>query len=87
MPFALPTAVAGIALSTLYAPKGWIGAPLSHFGIKVAYTPAGIVVALIFVGLPFIVRTVQPGAGRVRAGDRRGRRDTGRQPASDPSRR
>ncbi len=60
LPFALPTAVAGIALSTLYAPKGWIGAPLSHFGIKVAYTPAGIVVALVFVGLPFIVRTVQP---------------------------
>ena len=60
LPFALPTAVAGIALSTLYAPKGWIGAPLSYFGIKVAYTAAGIVVALVFVGLPFIVRTVQP---------------------------
>ena len=60
LPFALPTAVAGIALSTLYGPSGWIGAPLNHLGIKVAYTPAGIVVALIFIGLPFMVRTVQP---------------------------
>ena len=60
LPFALPTAVAGISLSTLYAPKGWIGAPLAQLGIKVAYTPSGIVIALIFVGLPFIVRTVQP---------------------------
>ncbi len=60
LPFALPTAVAGIALSTLYGPKGWLGAPLGLFGIKVSYAPAGIVVALIFVGLPFIVRTVQP---------------------------
>ncbi len=65
LPFALPTAVAGIALSTLYAPKGWIGwfvgpnGPL-HLGWKIAYTPSGIVVALIFIGLPFIVRTVQP---------------------------
>ncbi len=60
LPFALPTSVAGIALSTLYAPTGWIGAPLSHFGIKIAYTPSGIVVAMIFISLPFIVRTVQP---------------------------
>ncbi len=60
LPFALPTAVAGIALSTLYGPKGWIGAPLDAFGIKIAYTPAGIVIALIFIGLPFMVRTVQP---------------------------
>lgn len=65
LPFALPTAVAGIALSTLYAPKGWIGWLVSangplHLGWKVAYTPTGIVIALIFVGLPFIVRTVQP---------------------------
>jgi sulfate transport system permease protein len=60
LPFALPTAVAGIALSTLYGPSGWIGAPLAHLGIKIAYTPAGIVVALIFIGLPFMVRTVQP---------------------------
>ncbi len=60
LPFALPTAVAGISLSLLYGPNGWIGAPLGQLGIKVAYTPSGIVVALIFVGLPFIVRTVQP---------------------------
>ncbi|OQP88411.1 sulfate ABC transporter permease subunit CysT [Rhizobium rhizosphaerae] len=60
LPFALPTAVAGIALTTLYAPNGWIGAVLAPLGIKIAFTPAGIVVALIFVGLPFVVRTVQP---------------------------
>jgi sulfate/thiosulfate transport system permease protein len=60
LPFALPTAVAGIALSTLYAPSGWLGAPLAALGIKVAYTPLGVVVALTFIGLPFIVRTLQP---------------------------
>ena len=82
LPFALPTAVAGIALSTLYAPKGWIGSPFSDKGplwqwwhgqtwlpfglsefslnLKIAYTPTGIVIALIFIGLPFVVRTVQP---------------------------
>ncbi|MBN8525027.1 MAG: sulfate ABC transporter permease subunit CysT [Planctomycetes bacterium] len=60
LPFALPTAVAGIALTTLYAPTGWIGEPLSHLGIKVAFAPLGIVVALVFVTLPFVVRTVQP---------------------------
>ena len=60
LPFALPTAVAGIALTTLYAPNGWIGALLAPLGIKVAYTPLGIVMALIFIGLPFVVRTVQP---------------------------
>ncbi len=60
LPFALPTAVAGIALTTLYAPKGWIGSLLLPLGIKVAYTPLGIVIALIFIGLPFVVRTVQP---------------------------
>jgi sulfate transport system permease protein len=60
LPFALPTAVAGIALTTLYAPNGWLGVPLSWLGIKVAYTPLGIVVALVFIGLPFVVRTVQP---------------------------
>ncbi len=60
LPFALPTAVAGIALSTLYAPHGWIGEPLSRFGIKVAYTPLGVIVALTFIGLPFVVRTLQP---------------------------
>jgi sulfate transport system permease protein len=60
LPFALPTAVAGIALTTLYAPKGWLGSLLSPLGIKVAYTPLGIIVALVFIGLPFVVRTVQP---------------------------
>jgi len=60
LPFALPTAVAGIALTTLYAPNGWIGGWLAPLGIKVAYTPLGITIALIFIGLPFVVRTVQP---------------------------
>lgn len=60
LPFALPTAVAGIALTTLYAPNGWIGRLLDPLGVKVAYTPLGIVIALIFIGLPFVVRTVQP---------------------------
>jgi sulfate transport system permease protein len=60
LPFALPTAVAGIALSTLYAPHGWIGARLAPLGVQVAFQPAGIVVAMIFISLPFIVRTVQP---------------------------
>lgn len=60
LPFALPTAVAGISLSALYGPNGWFGAPLAKLGIKVAYTPLGILVALVFIGLPFIVRTVQP---------------------------
>jgi sulfate transport system permease protein len=60
LPFALPTAVAGIALTTLYAPNGWLGAPLSILGMKIAYTPLGVVVALTFIGLPFVVRTVQP---------------------------
>ena len=60
LPFALPTAVAGIALTALYAPNGWIGSWLAPLGIKVAYTPLGIVIALIFIGLPFVVRTVQP---------------------------
>ena len=57
---ALPTAVAGIALSSLYAPNGWLGAPLMSLGIKAAYTPLGIVIALTFIGLPFVVRTLQP---------------------------
>lgn len=61
LPFALPTAVAGIALTALYAKNGWLGAPLENwFGIKVAFTPIGIVVAMIFIGIPFVVRTVQP---------------------------
>jgi sulfate transport system permease protein len=60
LPFALPTAVAGITLATLYAPAGWIGRYLDPLGIKVAYTPLGILVAMTFIGLPFVVRTVQP---------------------------
>jgi sulfate transport system permease protein len=60
LPFALPTAVAGIALTALLAGNGWIGRFLEPHGIKVAFTPAGVVVALIFIGLPFVVRTVQP---------------------------
>ena len=60
LPFALPTAVAGIALTALYAPNGWLGAPLAALGIKVAFTPLGVLIALIFIGLPFVVRTVQP---------------------------
>ena len=60
LPFALPTAVAGIALTALYAPNGWIGQFLDPLGIKVAFTPLGVVVALTFIGLPFVVRTVQP---------------------------
>jgi len=60
LPFALPTAVAGISLTTLYAPNGWIGRQLSELGVQVAYTRLGIVVALVFVGLPFVVRTTQP---------------------------
>ena len=60
LPFALPTAVAGIALAALYAPNGWIGALFAPYGIKIAFTPLGIFIALVFVGLPFVVRTVQP---------------------------
>ena len=60
LPFALPTAVAGIALTALYAPGGWIGRLLHPLGVQVAYTPLGVVVALVFIGLPFVVRTVQP---------------------------
>jgi sulfate transport system permease protein len=60
LPFALPTAVAGIALTALYAPNGWLGAPLAALGIKAAFTPLGVLIALIFIGLPFVVRTVQP---------------------------
>ncbi|WP_291624502.1 sulfate ABC transporter permease subunit CysT [Bradyrhizobium sp.] len=60
VPFALPTAVAGVALTALFAEKGWLGAPLAELGIKVAFTPIGIFVAMIFIGIPFVVRTVQP---------------------------
>jgi sulfate transport system permease protein len=60
LPFALPTAVAGIALAALYATNGWIGSLFAPWGIKIAFTPLGILVALVFIGLPFVVRTVQP---------------------------
>lgn len=60
IPFALPTAVAGVALTQLFAQKGWLGAPLAELGIKVAFTPIGIFIAMVFIGLPFAVRTVQP---------------------------
>ena len=60
LPFALPTAVAGIALTTLYAENGWLGRPLAVAGIKVAFTPLGVTVAMTFIGLPFVVRTLQP---------------------------
>ena len=60
IPFALPTAVAGVALTQLFAQKGWLGAPLAELGIKVAFTPIGIFVAMVFIGIPFVVRTVQP---------------------------
>ncbi len=60
LPFALPTAVAGLALTALYSEQGWVGQFLSRLGIKVAFTPLGVLLALIFIGLPFLVRTVQP---------------------------
>lgn len=60
IPFALPTAVAGVALTAMFSQKGWLGAPLAELGIKVAFTPLGIFIAMVFIGLPFVVRTVQP---------------------------
>jgi len=60
LPFALPTAVAGIALTALYAPNGWLGAWLMQWGIKIAYAPPGVILAMVFVGFPFVVRTLQP---------------------------
>lgn len=60
IPFALPTAVAGISLTALFAPTGWLGAPLAGMGIKVVFTPLGIFVAMVFIGFPFVVRTVEP---------------------------
>jgi sulfate transport system permease protein len=60
LPFALPTAVAGIALTSLYSENGWVGRRLAPWGIRVAFTPLGVLVALIFIGLPFVVRSVQP---------------------------
>lgn len=65
LPFALPTAVAGIALAAIYAPNGWVGARLAPLGIRIAFTPLGIFLALVFVSLPFAVRTVQPLIGEI----------------------
>jgi sulfate transport system permease protein len=65
LPFALPTAVSGIALTTLYSPHGWLGHELSRVGIQVAFTPLGIVVAFTFIGLPFVVRTLQPAIAEI----------------------
>jgi len=65
LPFALPTAVAGIALSTLYAPNGWLGSLLIPYGIRIAYTPWGVLVAMVFIGLPFSVRTLEPVLGEI----------------------
>jgi sulfate transport system permease protein len=60
LPFALPTAVSGLALAALYSPNGWIGSIFAQMGVKIAFTPTGVVVACIFIGLPFVVRTLQP---------------------------
>ena len=60
LPFALPTAVSGIALTAVYAPTGWLGKPLMEAGFKIAFTPIGITIAMVFIGIPFVVRTVQP---------------------------
>ncbi len=60
LPFALPTAVSGIALTALFAPQGWLGRPLADLGVEVAFTPLGVTVALVLIGLPFVVRTLQP---------------------------
>ncbi len=60
LPFALPTAVAGVALAAIYAPNGWIGGLVAPLGVKIAYTPAGVFIAMVFVGMPFVIRTVQP---------------------------
>jgi sulfate transport system permease protein len=65
LPFALPTAVAGIALTAIYAPNGWIGSLLEPYGLKIAFTPIGVVVALTFIGLPFVVRTWVQIAGKL----------------------
>ena len=80
LPFALPTAVAGIALTSLYTENGWVGRYLAPLGIKVAFTPLGVVVALTFIGLPFVVRSVQPVLADADRGTGRGGRQPGRQP-------
>ena len=84
LPFALPTAVAGIALDRVYAQNGWIG-QLESLGIKVAFTPLGVLVALIFIGLPFVVRTVQPVLEDSIPRSKRPRRPGARRAADDPA--
>ena len=83
LPFALPTAVAGITLAALYSQNGWIGRWLAPFGIKISYTWLGIFVALTFIGLPFIVRTVQPVLEDLDLGSRGGRGQPWREPVQD----
>ena len=85
LPFALPTAVAGIALSTLYAPNGWIGSLLVPHGIRIAYTPWGVLVAMIFIGLPFTRAHRAAGVERAGPGGGGSRRHPGRDPACRPS--
>lgn len=67
LPFALPTAVSGVALTTLLGPRGWLGRPLAEMGVAVAFTPLGVTVALVLIGLPFVVRTLQPAIGELAA--------------------
>ena len=83
LPFALPTAVAGVALTTLYSQNGLVGALFAPHGIKIAFTPLGIAVALTFIGLPFVVRSVQPVLGDAAEGDRGSGGDARRRPVAD----
>ena len=83
MPFALPTAVSGIALTAVFAENGWIGQYLAPLGIKVAYTWIGVVVALTLIGLPFVVRSIQPALAGSAARSRRCRRNARRRPLHD----
>ena len=83
LPFALPTAVSGIALTALYAENGWIGRLLAPLGIKSAFSPLGVTIALTFVGLPFVVRTLQPALEDLDRGPRGSRRDARRHALAD----
>jgi sulfate transport system permease protein len=82
LPFAMPTAVSGIALCAIFAPNGWIGQWVAPLGIELAYNPIGVVIALTFIGLPFVVRTLQPVLREARA-SRGGGREPGCQPLAD----
>ena len=81
LPFALPTAVSGIALASLYAPSGWIGRLLAPLGIQIAYTRAGILIALVFIGIPFVVRTLQPALADIEVELEEAARSLGASPA------